>query len=135
MRNETHIRFTNNAQLRLGNKLIGTGQPCYVIAEIGINHNGDIDIAKQLINVAVGVVVCAAIGAFQGTTLKQAICSAMAASHGRCVDAFRAFNGASGTENAYARGWLTKNPCCYPSGKGQQVMAQLVFDTGLAPLR
>jgi hypothetical protein len=44
-------------------------------------------------------------------------------------------NGASGTGNAYARGWLTKDPCCYPSGKGQQVMAQLVFDTGLAPLR
>jgi len=76
-----------------------------------------------------------AIGVFQNTTLKAAICAAMAASHGRCVDVFRAFNGASGTENAYARGWLTKDPCCYPSGKGQQVMAQLVFDTGLAPLR
>lgn len=44
----------NNAQVRLGSKLVGTGQPCYVIAEIGINHNGDIDLAKQLINVAVG---------------------------------------------------------------------------------
>lgn len=76
-----------------------------------------------------------AIGVFQDTKLKQAICSAMAASRGRCVDAFRAFNGASGTENAYARGWLTKDPCCYPSGQGQQVMAQLVFETGLAPLR
>lgn len=43
-----------NTQVRLGNKLVGTGQPCYVIAEIGINHNGDIDLAKQLINVAVG---------------------------------------------------------------------------------
>lgn len=31
---------------------IGPGHPCYVIAEIGINHNGDIDIAKQLIDVA-----------------------------------------------------------------------------------
>ena len=28
--------------------------PTYVIAEIGINHNGDIDIAKKLIDVAVG---------------------------------------------------------------------------------
>jgi N-acetylneuraminate synthase len=44
----------NHAQVRLGSKAVGTGQPCYVIAEIGINHNGDIDIAKQLINVAVG---------------------------------------------------------------------------------
>jgi N-acetylneuraminate synthase len=42
------------AQVQLGSKLIGMSQPCYVIAEIGINHNGDIDLAKQLINVAVG---------------------------------------------------------------------------------
>jgi N-acetylneuraminate synthase len=32
--------------------VIGPRKPCYVIAEIGINHNGDIDIAKKLINVA-----------------------------------------------------------------------------------
>ena len=32
---------------------IGAGQPCYLIAEIGINHNGDISIAKQLIDKAV----------------------------------------------------------------------------------
>jgi N-acetylneuraminate synthase len=37
----------------VGNKQIGAGQPCYVIAEIGINHNGDIDLAKRLISVAV----------------------------------------------------------------------------------
>jgi N-acetylneuraminate synthase len=41
-------------ELRLGSKVIGPGKPCYVIAEIGINHNGDIDIAKKLINVASG---------------------------------------------------------------------------------
>jgi hypothetical protein len=58
----------------------------------------------------------------------------MAKHGGRCVDAFRIFNGADGTQNAYAKGWLTKNPCCYPSGKGQQVMAELVFSSGLAPL-
>ena len=39
--------------LKLGNKLVGDGQPCYIIAEIGINHNGDLDIAKRLISVAV----------------------------------------------------------------------------------
>jgi len=38
--------------VKIGNRLIGHGQPCYVIAEIGINHNGDIDIAKQLIDLA-----------------------------------------------------------------------------------
>jgi len=38
--------------VRIGNRLLGTDQPCYVIAEIGINHNGDIDTAKRLISVA-----------------------------------------------------------------------------------
>jgi N-acetylneuraminate synthase len=37
----------------IGNKKLGAGHPCYVIAEIGINHNGDIDLAKRLISVAV----------------------------------------------------------------------------------
>ncbi len=41
-------------EIRLGSKLVGPGKPCYVVAEIGINHNGDIDIAKRLISVAVG---------------------------------------------------------------------------------
>ncbi len=41
-------------EIRLGSKVIGPGKPCYVIAEIGINHNGDIDMAKKLINVALG---------------------------------------------------------------------------------
>jgi len=40
--------------VKIGNKLVGDGQPCYVIAEIGINHNGDIDLAKRLISIAVG---------------------------------------------------------------------------------
>ncbi len=37
----------------LGNRIIGNDQPCFIIAEIGINHNGDIDLAKRLISVAV----------------------------------------------------------------------------------
>src|SRR5580698_5831368 len=39
--------------IKVGNKLVGEGHPCYIIAEIGINHNGDIDLAKRLISVAV----------------------------------------------------------------------------------
>lgn len=39
--------------IQLGNKTIGAGFPCYVIAEIGINHNGDINLAEKLIEVAV----------------------------------------------------------------------------------
>jgi sialic acid synthase SpsE len=37
----------------LNNRKIGAGNPCYIIAEIGINHNGSLDIAKQLIDEAV----------------------------------------------------------------------------------
>ena len=35
--------------VRLGRKLVGEGQPTYIIAEIGINHNGDLNIAKEMI--------------------------------------------------------------------------------------
>ena len=35
------------------NRAIGDGEPVYIIAEIGINHNGELDIAKQLIDEAV----------------------------------------------------------------------------------
>jgi N-acetylneuraminate synthase len=38
--------------LKVGTRLVGDDQPCFVIAEIGINHNGDIDVAKRLISVA-----------------------------------------------------------------------------------
>ena len=40
-------------QIQIGEKTIGNGRPCYVIAEIGINHNGDVDLAKRLISIAV----------------------------------------------------------------------------------
>jgi N-acetylneuraminate synthase len=39
--------------VRVGDRLIGEDQPCFIVAEIGINHNGDIDLAKRLISVAV----------------------------------------------------------------------------------
>lgn len=38
--------------VKVGNRLIGDGQPTYVIAEIGINHNGDLEIAKDMIRAA-----------------------------------------------------------------------------------
>lgn len=41
-------------EVRLGTKALGDGHPCYIVAEIGINHNGDLDLAKRLISVAVG---------------------------------------------------------------------------------
>jgi len=39
--------------VKIGNRAVGDSQPCYVIAEIGINHNGSVDLAKRLISVAV----------------------------------------------------------------------------------
>jgi len=40
-------------KVSVGKKAIGAGEPVYIIAEIGIIHNGDIEIAKQLMDVAV----------------------------------------------------------------------------------
>jgi len=39
--------------IQIADKLIGEDQPKYFIAEIGINHNGSLDQAKQLIDAAV----------------------------------------------------------------------------------
>ena len=40
-------------EMKIGDKLVGDDHPTYVIAEIGINHNGDVEIAKQMIDAAV----------------------------------------------------------------------------------
>lgn len=40
-------------KVQIGNKLVGDGEPTFIVAEIGINHNGDIEIAKKLIDIAV----------------------------------------------------------------------------------
>lgn len=39
--------------VKIGRRLVGEGQACYIVAEIGINHNGSMDLAKQLIDAAV----------------------------------------------------------------------------------
>jgi N-acetylneuraminate synthase len=40
-------------EIKIGNKTVGDGHPAYIIAEIGINHNGDLNTAKQMIDAAV----------------------------------------------------------------------------------
>jgi len=40
-------------RVKIGDRYVGEGLPCYVIAEIGINHNGNVRIAKDLIDLAV----------------------------------------------------------------------------------
>jgi len=39
-------------KVKIGNRLVGDGEPCFVAAEVGINHNGDIDIARKLVSAA-----------------------------------------------------------------------------------
>lgn len=38
--------------IRISNQAVGEGQPCFIIAEAGVNHNGDVNLARKLIDVA-----------------------------------------------------------------------------------
>ena len=40
-------------EMQIGNHWVGDGHPTYIVAEIGINHNGDLEIARHLIDSAV----------------------------------------------------------------------------------
>lgn len=39
-------------KVKIGDKIVGDNEPVFICADIGINHNGDIEIAKKLIDVA-----------------------------------------------------------------------------------
>ncbi len=39
----------NNREIKVGKNFVGDGHPVFIIAEIGINHNGSVEIAKKLI--------------------------------------------------------------------------------------
>lgn len=39
-------------EVKIGNHWVGDGHPAYLIGEVGINHNGDVEIAKQLMAIA-----------------------------------------------------------------------------------
>jgi N-acetylneuraminate synthase len=39
-------------QVKIGDRFVGDGNPCYIVGEIGINHNGDLGIARRLIDLA-----------------------------------------------------------------------------------
>jgi len=43
----------DDVQVRIGPKLVGAGSPVFVIAEIGINHNGSLETARRLVDGAV----------------------------------------------------------------------------------
>jgi N-acetylneuraminate synthase len=40
-------------KVQIGGKWVGPGEPIYVVAEIGINHNGSLDLARKLISASV----------------------------------------------------------------------------------
>lgn len=39
-------------KVKIGAKVVGNGEPCFIIAEAGVNHNGELKLAKELIDVA-----------------------------------------------------------------------------------
>ncbi|MFQ6029388.1 MAG: N-acetylneuraminate synthase family protein, partial [Dehalococcoidia bacterium] len=39
--------------IELAGRKVGLGHPCFIIAEAGVNHNGSLELAHQLIDVAV----------------------------------------------------------------------------------
>ena len=39
-------------KVQIGDRLIGDGEPCFIVAEIGVNHNGNVKLAKKLIDEA-----------------------------------------------------------------------------------
>ena len=39
-------------EIKFGKRMMGDGHPTYIIAEVGINHNGDLGVAKKIIDAA-----------------------------------------------------------------------------------
>jgi N-acetylneuraminate synthase len=40
-------------KVKIGDRFVGEGEPCFIVAEIGINHNGELETAQRLIDAAV----------------------------------------------------------------------------------
>ena len=41
-----------NQNIEFCGKLLGPGQPAFIVAEVGFNHNGDVELAKKMIESA-----------------------------------------------------------------------------------
>ena len=39
--------------VKIGDFWVGDGYPCFIVAEIGINHNGEVELAKKLIDATI----------------------------------------------------------------------------------
>ena len=46
-------KFEKTAGFEISGRIVGHGHPCFIIAEAGVNHNGDMGMARQLIDAAV----------------------------------------------------------------------------------
>lgn len=46
------VRSVRGQMLHISNRVVGPGNPCFVIAEAGVNHNGDRDAAHRLVDAA-----------------------------------------------------------------------------------
>ena len=47
-----HFFFMSTNSIQIGSQVVGDSQPVFIVGEIGINHNGNLAIAKNLISVA-----------------------------------------------------------------------------------
>lgn len=47
------MKYSFKNKIRIGSRVVGFLEPCYIVAEIGINHNGKLSLAKKLIGAAV----------------------------------------------------------------------------------
>jgi len=47
------MKYSYKNEIKIVEKIIGENHPCYIIAEIGVNHNGKLSLAKKLIDAAV----------------------------------------------------------------------------------
>lgn len=74
------------------------------------------------------------VGVYQARGFNAATCEAMESHGGVCIDVLTAINGPDGSENGYAAGLLNLEDCCYPNERGHRLIAELLYDTGLAPL-
>jgi hypothetical protein len=74
------------------------------------------------------------VGIYQARGLNAATCEAMTAHGGVCIDVLTAINGPAGSDDGYAAGLLNLADCCYPNQRGHRLIAELLFQTGLAPL-
>jgi lysophospholipase L1-like esterase len=74
------------------------------------------------------------VGVHQARGFSAATCEAMEAHGGACIDVLTAINGPAGSDDGYAAGLLNLEACCYLNERGHRLIAELLYDTGLAPL-